>query len=283
MLIHVNSKGFSIMVIRFLQLTILGATVALLGCAAQPTLEPVLQAQSEHKNQLEAQHTLLVAQQGAITKLQAQQEGLATLVLQTQEQLERVREGNQQIQKTLVARPANTRAPVAAATAPQKPVLAAKDLAPSKMVFGFVEWLWVDKLQDKIKARIDTGAKSSSLHATDIRLFERDGKQWVRFKLHTHRGSRVAAGVEADPIFELPVHRMVKIKQASATENQRRPVVKLRVKLGNYTDDAEFSLTDRGDMLYPALLGRSFLRDVAVVDVSESFIFTRDDKTGQSQ
>ncbi len=151
----------------------------------------------------------------------------------------------------------------------------ASQLTPEKMLLGRVEWLWVELFDNHIKARIDTGAKTSSLHASDFQFFERDGEDWVRFRIDTHKKVVGLIPSSTGKTYERPVISMTKVKQASADAIDTRPVVKLRVKVGNFEEDVEFNLTDRRNMLYPALLGRNFLEDVALVDVSKTFIEKR--------
>lgn len=146
-------------------------------------------------------------------------------------------------------------------------------LAPEKMTIGRVEWLWLDFVEGYVKARIDTGAKSSSIHASDVQFFERDGNQWVRFTVVSHE--KISATTSAQPQYELPVERTVKIRQASLEGLDKRPVVKLRIRVGEYEDDVEFTLANRKSMLYPVLLGRNFLKDIALVDVSRAFVQKR--------
>ncbi len=138
-----------------------------------------------------------------------------------------------------------------------------------KAILGRVEYIWIEKSQRYIKARIDTGAKSSSLHAKNIQRFERDGEKWVRFAL--------VMGDELVNI-EAPLEGHVKIRQAGMDELERRPVVKLKIQLGDLSEETEFTLADRSEMLYPVLLGRSFLRDIALVDVAKKFTRKRDPK-----
>ncbi|MFL0803727.1 MAG: ATP-dependent zinc protease [Agarilytica sp.] len=137
-------------------------------------------------------------------------------------------------------------------------------------ILGRVEFAWLDGVGQYLKARIDTGAKSSSLNATNIQRFERNGERWVRFD--------VALGEERSVTLEAPLHRHVRIRQASVSELERRPVVKLPIRMGEIYEETEFSLSDRNEMLYPILLGRSFLRDIAVVDVAKKFTRSRDPK-----
>lgn len=130
-----------------------------------------------------------------------------------------------------------------------------------KLVVGSTEWIYLTPPGHHYQARVDSGATTSSLSAQDITRFERNGKRWVSFKLQHDD--------EAEPLLiEAPLVRNVRIRQASAEEVERRPVVQLTVNLGSgLQQDAEFTLTDRSQMTYPILLGREFLRDIVLIDV----------------
>jgi hypothetical protein len=134
-----------------------------------------------------------------------------------------------------------------------------------KLILGEEEWVYIKGLNHSVKARIDTGATTSSASAIDIVTFERDGKDWVKFKLaHNEKNSEEIA---------LPVSRWVKIKQSSNTDKvQERPIVLAWIQLGEVKVETEFTLTDRSHLNYGLLMGRSFFRDIAVVDVSKSFV-----------
>ncbi len=138
-----------------------------------------------------------------------------------------------------------------------------------KAILGRVEYVWLGGANEYMKARVDTGAKSSSLSATKIQKFERNGDRWVRFEVLLNGRSIV---------MEAPVERHVRIRQASVDELERRPVIKLSVRLGEIVEETEFTLSDRNEMLYPVLLGRNFLQDIAVVDVARKFTRRRDPK-----
>lgn len=144
-----------------------------------------------------------------------------------------------------------------------------KPVAQGKAILGRVEYVWVEDSEVYLKARVDTGAKSSSLHAENIQRFERNGEKWVRF---------VIALDDQRIKMEAPVERSVKIRQAGMDELDRRPVVKLTIQLGELKEETEFTLDDRSEMLYPLLLGRSFLQDIALVDVAKKFTRKRDPK-----
>lgn len=136
----------------------------------------------------------------------------------------------------------------------------------NKMTLGQREWVYVSALKDNLKTRVDTGAKTSSISATDITHFERDGEKWVRFNLIDEE--------DAAPLpIEAKVVRTVKIIQSSDPDNtQSRVVVNLHVRLGKIVGEAEFTLTDRRHMEHPILIGRSFLQDLAIVDVSKEYL-----------
>ncbi|GAL05364.1 ATP-dependent zinc protease [Photobacterium aphoticum] len=150
-------------------------------------------------------------------------------------------------------------------------------VAHGKVILGEEEWVWLDSVKSFFKARVDTGATTSSLSATDIQIFERDGKEWARFHLnHTNDEVPEDAG-----IIEAPVVRWVKIRQASTEEPVRRPVIDVWVKLGQLHEKTQFTLADRTQMTYPVLLGREFFKDIALVDVGKKFVQGMDEQQAQ--
>lgn len=114
-----------------------------------------------------------------------------------------------------------------------------------------------------LTARVDTGAASSSLHAENLTEFERDGQDWVRFDVATE---------EVNVTIERPVEKYVRVYQQSDKEGTRRPVIKMRIVLGNVKDTFEFTLADRSHLEHSMLLGRNFLTDIALVDVGRQFV-----------
>jgi len=132
-----------------------------------------------------------------------------------------------------------------------------------KLVLGQTEWLWIEAVNRVFAARVDTGATTSSLTAQDIVTLERDGQKWARFTIVPEEDSDNSYEVEA------PIARIANIRQSSTNEVDKRPVVRLTVRIGKMTDTAEFTLTDRSHMSYPILLGREFLKDIAIVDVAK--------------
>ncbi|MCK9503306.1 MAG: RimK/LysX family protein [Porticoccaceae bacterium] len=133
-----------------------------------------------------------------------------------------------------------------------------------KMLVGEVEKVRFDPPGVTYTARIDSGATGNSIHATNIVRFERDGEKWVRFELDSVADKPI--------VMERQVVRRVKVRQVETNEFDRRLVVMMTMTLGSITEQIELSLNDRSDMEYSVLIGRNFLRNNAIVDVSQEFI-----------
>lgn len=147
----------------------------------------------------------------------------------------------------------------------QTAVSATKASQPEQ-VFGWVEEgvLMPEKISVKIK--MDTGALTSSLDAKDLESFEKNGDQWVRFTVKV-KDSESGDAVSAP--FERKVVRKVKVRGAGGAEH--RPVVMMKICIGNQIFDEEFSLKNRGKMNYPVLIGRKTLANLGAVDASKTF------------
>ena len=131
-----------------------------------------------------------------------------------------------------------------------------------KLILGQEEDVIVEPFSMLMRARIDTGADTSSIDARNVEEFERDGKKWVRFTLIDRR-------TNTPHILEKKVLRRVNIIQSSQADSyDARLVVKLKIKIGDFSDYTEFTLTNRDHMDFAVLIGRSFLQDIAIVDVS---------------
>lgn len=133
----------------------------------------------------------------------------------------------------------------------------------NRMILGGLEYIYLDPPGINISARIDTGAQTSSLNAQDMVEFERDGKPYVKFNIfdpETNEKIQITRKVRGH----------TKIKKHHA-ESQRRPIVRLRVKLDEIDEHISFTLVDRSKFNHQVLIGRNFLRDLAIVDVSKQF------------
>ena len=131
-----------------------------------------------------------------------------------------------------------------------------------KFILGEEESVSIQPPGIVLRARIDTGADTSSIDARGIEEFERDGKKWVKFIL-INRTTNKEYPLEAE------ISRHTKIVQSSMPDaSVKRIVVKLKLTLGDHSDLSEFTLTNREHMEFPVLIGRNVLKDIALVDVS---------------
>ena len=133
----------------------------------------------------------------------------------------------------------------------------------SKKIIGALEYIRLVPPNMILKARIDTGAKMTSIDARNITPFERDGKQWVRF---------VCMDGEKEHTIERKLLKTMKIKR-HGTEAQERYVVKMRIVLGDVSQLISVNLNNRDTYQYPVLIGRNFLRDSFIVDVAKKYQF----------
>ena len=129
---------------------------------------------------------------------------------------------------------------------------------------------------DPVIAKVDTGARTSALHATHISTFDRKGRAWVKFRLYdNHRIPEHYVWCQA---------RLVDIRAVrnSGGSQESRPVIRTRLVIGTRSDEsatsfsAEFTLVERSDMLLPMLLGRTALRaSKSLVNPARSFLLGR--------
>ena len=131
---------------------------------------------------------------------------------------------------------------------------------------GWREWVSLPELGiDRIKAKIDTGARSSALHAFEIERFERNGTPWVRFSVHPeqHGGPTVVA--EAELIDERRVRN-------PGGRTELRPVIRTPVELMGKLWPIELTLTPRWGMGFRMLLGRRAVRRRFLVNPGRSIL-----------
>jgi hypothetical protein len=142
----------------------------------------------------------------------------------------------------------------------------------AKPRLGWVEYVSLQPWGIRIKAKLDTGAKTSSMHAENLRYFERDDEEWVVF---TYEAPTANSDETHFVTIERPVLRKARIKQRSE-DIERRPVVTLEICLNGARHTEQFTLTDRSNFLYPMLLGRRALKEIATVDAGETFVSNSD-------
>lgn len=132
----------------------------------------------------------------------------------------------------------------------------------AKEAVGWVENAKVYPGGIMVKAKVDTGAKTSSLDCECITPIKINGKNWVSFSVKNHKGDIV--------FLKKPVTRIARIKRHFG-EEQERYVVKLGICLGSIYREAEVTLIDRSGFNYGLLIGRNFLGKDFVVDPSQTF------------
>ncbi|MDF1821481.1 MAG: ATP-dependent zinc protease [Alcanivoracaceae bacterium] len=131
---------------------------------------------------------------------------------------------------------------------------------------GWREWVALPALGiDAIKAKVDTGARTSALHAFQVSPFERDGQDWVRFSMHPfqHDGDTV---VEC----EAPVADRRTVTD-SGGHREERYVIETDLLIAGATRRVEVTLTDRETMIFRMLIGRTAMQALTV-DPSASFL-----------
>lgn len=133
------------------------------------------------------------------------------------------------------------------------------DWLEGKLRLGSIEQVRLTKEKVSFSARIDTGADNSSIGVYNAKAFERDGENWVRFALSDSKSA---------PAHEYPIYDTVRIKQSS-TVTVDRIEIEMDIEMGsNKYKNQIFNLADRGFLEFQLLMGRSFLKDIAIVDVS---------------
>lgn len=139
-------------------------------------------------------------------------------------------------------------------------------MKPPSTTMGWREWVGLPDLGvDAIKVKLDTGARTSSLHAFDMERFERDGTPMVRFEVHPRqRSSDDAVRTEAEVVDE-------RLVRNSGGGQELRPVIETVVRIGDQTWPIELTLTRRDEMGFRMLLGRQALRKRVLVDPGSSY------------
>ncbi|NEP15936.1 MAG: ATP-dependent zinc protease [Leptolyngbya sp. SIO4C1] len=140
------------------------------------------------------------------------------------------------------------------------------DSSPS---IGWREWIALPDLSiSQIKVKIDTGARSSALHAFDIQQQTRQGDPWVEFKIHPLQHSQAGAILAAAKLVD---ERYV---TNSGGQTQLRPVIMTDVVLGDYRWPIELTLTNRDVMGFRMLLGRQAVRHRFLIDPGRSYLLS---------
>ncbi len=138
----------------------------------------------------------------------------------------------------------------------------------NKLITGSEEWCkFIDLSIPAIKARVDSGARTSAIHALNIKTFQRNGSSWVSFDVYPLQDNRKTV-----ISCEAPIHDRRTVKSSSGS-TEKRYVIKTSIALGEQSWDIELTLTNRDAMGYRMLLGREAMKGRLLVDPEESFMF----------
>jgi len=132
---------------------------------------------------------------------------------------------------------------------------------------GWREWVLLPEISAvSIKAKVDTGAQTSALHARDLRIEQRGAEFWADFEVNPIQRSKQRSSRVTHPI------RVFKKVKSSTGHTESRPVIRTRIRLGNQEFDLDLTLTSRDAMGFRLLLGRAALRRRFVIDPGRSFV-----------
>ncbi|HSN82175.1 MAG TPA: RimK/LysX family protein [Polyangiales bacterium] len=155
------------------------------------------------------------------------------------------------------------------------PVASAKGFEGGQSIYGWTEYAHLYPKGLRLKAKLDTGANTSSLNALNMEKFERDGEPWIKFEVIDPSGDERIR-------FERPISREVHIKDLDGGSDSR-PVVRMELCIGRTYREVEFSLVDRSHFDYQVLVGRNFLADAVLVDAGKRFLAGKKCKAARKQ
>lgn len=141
-----------------------------------------------------------------------------------------------------------------------------KAQATAPVVIGWAEYVDIEPWGiQSIRAKVDTGARSSALHVENIQEI---GKDWVRFDVRLHRRHR-----DRRVTVEAPILRKGRVRPSSG-QSQTRIFVAATVRIGPVEREIELSLVDREKMIFRMLIGRTALAHHFLVDVSRRYLLS---------
>lgn len=140
-------------------------------------------------------------------------------------------------------------------------------------IIGWREWVALPDLGiNRIKAKIDTGARTSALHAFQLKPYKKDGKYKIFFAIHPHQNNNKIV-IKCDSVIT-----DIRWVTDSGGHREKRYVITTPLLLGGITHDIEVTLTNRDSMRFRMLLGRSGLKPHFIVNPAVSFVYGKDQK-----
>lgn len=147
-------------------------------------------------------------------------------------------------------------------------------ISKAKLIAGWREWCQLPDLGvEKIKVKLDTGAKTSSLHAFDLSTFTHIGEDWLRFDVHPIQDNDHITQTCIAPIVD---YRWI---TSSSGHSQKRFIIRTTLNLGTFTSLVEVSLANRDEMGFRMLVGRNALKRQILVDPGHSFLLSHQSLT----
>jgi hypothetical protein len=141
------------------------------------------------------------------------------------------------------------------------------NLKNKKPIIGWREWISLPEIGiEKIKIKVDSGARTSALHADDIDFIKKGRNQYVRFKIFPTQRSKSGFVIAEAPILE---KRWVK---SSVGHKTLRPVIKTKFSIGAFMHELELTLVNRDMMGFRMLLGREAFKKFFLLDANRSYI-----------
>ena len=141
-----------------------------------------------------------------------------------------------------------------------------KKVPPELPVIGWREWIGLPDLGiRRLKAKVDSGARSSSLHGSNFELFEEDGQRFVRFQVHPYHRKPEKT--------RTAVARLIDVREVRSSSGvaSKRLVIATQVQLMGKTWEVELTLAERGSMGFRMLLGREAIRGRFLIDSGQSY------------
>lgn len=129
--------------------------------------------------------------------------------------------------------------------------------ASEKIVIGWIEPVAINNGQIVINAKMDTGADHPSITVYDLHAYKASNADWIRFNITDAEGKK--------HLIKKPVHKLTRIKR-KGVKSETRPVIKLDICLGNQRREMKVSVTSASGYKYKMLIGRSYLKDLFIVD-----------------
>lgn len=140
-----------------------------------------------------------------------------------------------------------------------------------RLTIGWREWVALPDLGvEAVKAKIDTGARTSAIHAYKLAAFEREGRRWIRFRLHPVQRHRIPEILCETPVLD---ERVVTDSGGSA---EKRYVIETTLRIGSVERGIEMTLTRRDNMQFRMLLGRTAISKGFLVSPGQSFLMGRE-------